>query len=228
MPKKQPSGFSIDDLEVLRIDIENAIDRINGDTRLDIPATAPFKEDDWNALHTLNWRLDTIVDVLNTDYKNPKLQEAKSRVHTAYLGLVDASKKHKPYLTERYECVIKPKLYDVNHLKKLRTYLIQARRKIEGNNSLDSPNSHYLKDDALDPIDTLNVFLDSIVDVLHTNYNSLNQKKAQSKIYEDYMTLIAVSKLYSSAKLLTEKLENGLKSKENSVYSNKNTIDILV
>jgi hypothetical protein len=224
MKIKKPDEYCIDDLEGLRADIQNATNRLNGDKTLDIPATDTLKDDDWNAFDTLNWRFASIVGVINTDYKNPVLKEAKSQLIVVYQDLIDSTKKNKPYLTEKFESVLKPKLYDVAHLKKLRNYLVQARHKVEGDNSLDSPNSHYLKNDATTPIERLNIFLDSIVNVLHTPYSGSDQKIEQLNIYKEYIRLISVSQLYPKEKFLTERLEKGLKE-TNSIYSNYATIE---
>jgi len=54
----------------------------------------------------LNVCIDKIVDVLHREYSGPEQQKVQSKIREEYMILIEASKKHKPHLTEKYESAL--------------------------------------------------------------------------------------------------------------------------
>jgi len=124
--------------------------------------------------------------------------------------------------------IFQPTEYTIKDLKKLKTYLVQAKRKVEGDSSLDSIATGRYKDDAIDPIDQLNASLNRIVNTLNTSYTDSERQKIQSQICKEYMNLLDISKSYPQQKLLTEKLELMKPKENNCICTNYITLNNMV
>jgi len=107
--------------------------------------------------------------------------------------------------------ITQPNDYTLKDLKKFKRYLIEAKRKIKGDNSKDSASTGLYMDNKLDPIDQLNASLDRIFNSITTTYIDKDRQLIQSDIRKEYLNLLNVTKSYSStsanAKLLNEKLD---------------------
>jgi len=117
-----------------------------------------------------------------------------------------------------------PEKYSVEYLKKLRPYMTNAIKKLNGDTSNDSPETGLYKDDDTDPIDEVGIFLNRIVDALSTNLLDPKQQQAQLDLLKNYMVLKDTAQHYLQGFMLYQKLENGLKTIEtNSLYHRDKT-----
>jgi len=72
----------------------------------------------------------------------------------------------------------------------------------------------FLKGDDWNPVDQLNICLDTVIRAINIEFTHNEQKRIQSNIYKEYLGLIDASKSDTSrAKHLTEKYESALKPK---------------
>jgi isoleucyl-tRNA synthetase len=197
MSSKQPIEFTQEMFKNLRSCIDDAIYKIQGNNIKDVPATDFLKDDDWNSIDTLNVYFDSIADIITSTYKDPNRQQAQLILRNSFEALVETSKTRAPHLTEKYESVIRPRLYDSKHLSDLITYVNQAKQKIEGDNSFDIPSEGRFKDEDLTPLDQLAVSMDSIAEVLKTKYMTPEKHNLQLQLRQECDQLIESAKVHT-------------------------------
>lgn len=221
-----PSKFNIDDFTFLHDRIISATYKINGNTLLDEAASDSIKGDDWNPVDSLNLYLEYVAGALNTNYQNQNLLDAKSKVRIALIGLVEAVKIHKPYLTEKYDSVLNPGLYDVNKIADLIPYVIHARKRIEGNTSLDSRlGPDRFSDGTWTPLDQLNLYSGTLTNIFKANYMNPALVQVQTKLREEYNSLIQSALLNKPH--LVESLSKVFASENKNTSLNKTNLNNL-
>ncbi len=190
MPNNNSIEFTPETFRDMKICIDDAIYRLQGDTSKDIPATDILNDNDWNPIDTLNGYFGTIEGIITSTYKDDGRKKAQNILRHSFEVLVATAKEKAPHLTEKYESVIKPRLYSVSHISDLITYVSQARQKLDGISVFDQPATNRLKDDSWDPLDQLALSIDSVSEVLQTNYVSPEKSLLQLKLIRECNCLI--------------------------------------
>jgi len=234
MPTKNSSEFTANYLNTLRTYLFQAECKVKGDNSFDLPSSNYLSDDDMDPVERLlNAFLNPIVNALNATYTTLEQQKAQSKLLDGYMRLIDVSKADKRYskfLTSRLEEKLVPARLDMTYLNTLLNCVNHAKLKIEGDNSFDIPATDPVKEDGMTPLDELNVYFNSIITALNISFPKMEQQDVQLELCRGYESLLESSKSHPYAKLLTEKLESGLKlvqPKENNIaYSSNRSITI--
>lgn len=193
--EKKRAEFTPELFRQYKTSIDDAIARLNHDKSKDDPATDYTKDDDWNAIDTLNVYFNSIEEVISSSYVDEGRKKAQSILKKSLGELVETAKLKAPHLTEKYDKVLRPRLYDIKVLTDVVTTLENAQAKLRGNTSLDIPPTSIFKDDGFDPLDSLTLAFDTVNDVLNTTYVSPECTQFQSKIVMDCCNILKITEI---------------------------------
>jgi hypothetical protein len=190
--EKKQVEFTPEIFRNLKTCIDDAVSRLQGDKSKDIPATDHL-DDEWTAIDTLNTYFNKIEDVITSTYKDEGRRQAQSILKNSFSILVETAKAEAPHLTEKYDKVIRPRLYDTKVLTDVVKSLCMAQAKLHGDTSFDVPSTSRFKDDGFDPLDNLYVSFDTITDILNTDYVSPEYTQMKSKIVSACFNILNIT-----------------------------------